>query len=152
MANPLTLPMVRRSVRNLLARPATRRYPVEIRDPFAGARGRIQFDVSTCNYCMLCARRCPAAAITVSRENRTWAIEHLTCIACGVCVDVCARKSLSMSPEARKPGTPLAEASGDGANGNDNGRTARRPGHEEWHSPAPETPAPVPAVSPAQPR
>jgi len=64
MANP-SRSDGRRSVRNLLARPATRRYPVEIRDPFAGARGRIQFDVSTCNYCMLCARRCPAAAITV---------------------------------------------------------------------------------------
>jgi len=38
-----------------------------------------------------------------------------------------------MSPEARKPGTPLAEASGR-RNGNDNVRTARRPGHEEWHS------------------
>lgn len=123
MANPLNLPMVRRSLRNLVSRPATRRYPTEIRPRFAGARGTLEFDVETCNYCMLCARRCPAAAITVNREARTWAIEQLTCIACGVCVDVCAKKSLTMSVTSRQVHTH-AEV----------GPQGQRPGHEEWHS------------------
>lgn len=141
MANPLTLPMVRRSLRNLVSRPSTRLYPAEVRPRFAGARGTIEFDVETCNYCMLCARRCPAAAITVSREERIWAIEQLTCIACGVCVDVCAKKSLTMSVNARPVhvrGEVVAGA---------------RPGHEEWHgadpapAPIPVAPAPVPLAA-----
>ena len=102
MANPFRLPMVPRALRNLVSKPATRRYPAEIRPRFDGARGTVEFDVETCNFCMLCARRCPAAAITVSREDRHWAIEQLTCIACGVCVDVCNKNSLSMSVGSRR--------------------------------------------------
>jgi NADH-quinone oxidoreductase subunit I len=124
--------MVRRSLRNLVSRPATRRYPYEIRPRFEGARGTIEFDVETCNYCMLCARRCPAAAITVSREDRVWAIEHLTCIGCNVCVEVCAKKSLTMSKES-KPVHTRAEV----------GPQGQRPGHEEWHKPAPAAEAPA---------
>jgi len=102
MANPFRLPMVPRALRNLVSKPATRRYPAEIRPRFDGTRGTVEFDVETCNFCMLCARRCPAAAITVSREDRHWAIEQLTCIACGVCVDVCNKNSLSMSVGSRR--------------------------------------------------
>jgi ech hydrogenase subunit F len=129
MANPLNLPMVPRALRNVASRPATRRYPTEVRPRFEGARGKIEFDVATCNYCMLCMRRCPAAAITVVREERTWEIEHLRCIACNACVEVCAKKSLSMSNEPRRPQTPADAHDG------------HRPGHEEWHSEAPEATA-----------
>jgi formate hydrogenlyase subunit 6/NADH:ubiquinone oxidoreductase subunit I len=125
MANPFRLPMVPRALRNLVSKPATRRYPTEIRPRFAGARGAIEFDLETCNFCMLCARRCPAAAITVSREDRHWTIDQLTCIACGVCVDVCNKNSLSMSTEARRVHT-RTEVTPDG----------RRPGREEWFKPA----------------
>jgi ech hydrogenase subunit F len=126
MANPLNLPMAPRALRNLFSRPATRRYPAEVRPRFEGARGKIVFDVETCNFCTLCARRCPTLAITVSREERTWSIEHLRCIACNACVEVCAKKSLSMSKESR-----AVQTSADGRDG-------RRPGHEEWHRAAPE--------------
>ena len=126
MANPLTLPMVPRALKNLVSRPATRRYPYEIRERFDGARGTIVYDVETCNFCMLCARRCPAAAITVARDDRYWSIDQLVCIACGVCVDVCAKKSLTMSEGSRHVHTK-AEIGPDG----------RRPGLEEWTKPAP---------------
>jgi len=139
MANPLKLPMVPRALRNLLSRPATRRYPYEIRPRFVGARGTLEFDVETCNYCTLCMKRCPAAAITVSREDRIWAIEQLTCIACGVCVDVCAKKSLSMSVDSRHVHT-MSEV----------GPQGQRPGHEEWHKPADVAPAPVAGTAPAE--
>jgi len=127
MANPFRLPMAPRTIRNLFSKPSTRRYPYDVRPRFEGARGTIKFDVETCNYCTLCAKRCPAAAITVSRENRTWAIEHLTCIGCNVCVEVCAKHSLSMSTDSKSVHTH-AEVGPEG----------QRPGHEEWHSPAPE--------------
>jgi formate hydrogenlyase subunit 6/NADH:ubiquinone oxidoreductase subunit I len=71
---------------------------------------------------MLCMRRCPAAAITVSREDRIWAIEHLTCIGCNVCVEVCAKKSLTMATDSKSVHTH-AEVGPEG----------QRPGHEEWH-------------------
>jgi ech hydrogenase subunit F len=129
MANPLNLPMAPRALRNLFSRPATRRYPVEVRPRFEGARGKIVFDLETCNFCTLCARRCPTLAISVSREERTWSIEHLNCIACNACVEVCARKSLTMSKESRAVQVPA-----DGSDG-------RRPGREEWHGAAPEAAA-----------
>ncbi len=128
MANPFRLPMAGRSLRNLFSRPATRRYPAEVRPRFVGSRGMIVFDVETCNYCMLCMRRCPAAAIHVSREERLWSIEHLRCIACNACVEVCNKKSLTMSNEPRRPHTPADAVDG------------HRPGHEEWRMPAPEVP------------
>jgi len=142
--------MAGQALRNLLSKPATRLYPIEIRPPFPGARGQIEFDVDTCNYCMLCARRCPTLAIKVDREARVWSIEHLTCIACNACVEVCAKNTLTMSKQPRTAATA------------EHGPNSRRPGHEEWR-PQPETPpcpddevtaatpptaaAPVPAVS-----
>ena len=109
-----------------------------VRGQFQKLSGTIEFDVDTCVFCMLCARRCPAAAITVSREDRYFAIEQLTCIACGVCVDVCAKKSLSMSVDSRHVHT-MSEV----------GPQGQRPGHEEWHSDAPvaATPAATPAAA-----
>ena len=138
MANPFRLPMAGRSLRNLVARPATRRYPVEVRPPFDGARGKIEFDVATCNYCMLCARRCPTLAIKVDRDARIWSIDHLNCIACNACVEVCARKSLVMSATPR---TAVAASAATGGH---------RPLHEEWKTDAPEAPeAPARAATPA---
>jgi ech hydrogenase subunit F len=127
--------MARRSLRNLFARPATRRYPFEVRPPFDGARGTIEFDLGTCVFCNLCARRCPAVAITCSREERYFAIDQLRCIACGVCADVCNKGSLTMSSRRREVHA-LSE----------NGAGMGRPGREEWHGlqlvkPAPAGPA-----------
>ena len=147
MANPFHLPMVGRSLRNLVARPATRRYPFEVRAPFPGARGTLEFDLDTCVFCNLCARRCPAAAITCVREDSYFAIEQLTCIACGVCVDVCNKKSLRLSTDRRAVQTHA-----------DDGPDGQRPGHQEWRKQAVVAPdarpaesgATSPAGSPAQ--
>jgi ech hydrogenase subunit F len=147
MANPFNLPMAGRSLRNLVSRPATRRYPFEVRAPFPGARGTLEFDLDTCVFCNICARRCPAAAITCVREDRYFAIEQLTCIACGVCVEVCNKNSLRLSVDRRAVHTH-AEVGPEG----------QRPGHQEWRKPEVVAPAPKPieagptpaAGSPAQ--
>ena len=133
MANPFNLPMMGRSLRNLVSRPATRRYPSEIRPHFAGTRGTIEFDLDTCVFCGLCVRRCPTLALTCSREDRSFAIEQLRCIACGVCVDVCNKDSLHMSADAPRVHLHVGAAAG-----------APRPGHQEWHqqSPAGSPPGP----------
>jgi ferredoxin len=127
MANPLHLPMVGRTLRNLVSRPVTRRYPAEARAPFPGARGTLEFDVDSCIFCMLCARKCPTGAITCLRDERYFAIEQLSCIACGVCVDVCSKDSLWLTGERRAVHV-AAERGPDG----------QRPGHEEWHGVIPE--------------
>jgi ech hydrogenase subunit F len=133
MANPLRLPMVPRSLRNLVSPPATRRYPVEVRPPFPGARGTLEFDVESCVLCGLCVRRCPTVALTCNRDEKLFAIEQLRCIACGVCVDACNKGSLRLSPH-RRPVHTAAEV----------GPGGRRAGYEEWHKPDPE-PEPKPA-------
>jgi ech hydrogenase subunit F len=138
MANPLNLPMIRRSLRNLVSRPATRRYPTEVRPRFAGARGTIEFDLDSCVFCGLCVRRCPAVALSCSREEKWFAIEQLRCIACGVCVDVCNKNSLSMSVDARPVHTHA-----------DVGPHGERPGHEEWHKEEPPVAKPTVQADPA---
>ena len=121
MTNPFRVPMMRRSLHNLLSRPATRRYPSEVRPPFPGVRGSIEFDLDSCVFCGLCARRCPAVALTCSREERFFAIEQLRCIACGVCVDICNKGSLRMSAAAPRVHLHTGAAPG-----------AARPGRQEW--------------------
>ena len=126
MANPFNLPMVGRSLHNLVSRPATRRYPSEVRPHFAGTRGTIEFDLDTCVFCGLCVRRCPTVALSCSREDRSFAIEQLRCIACGVCVDVCNKNSLHMSVEAPRVHLQAGAVLG-----------SPRPGHQEWHQEQP---------------
>lgn len=113
MANPLQIPMLGLSLKNLFSRPATRRYPAELRPRYERTRGHVEVDLAACVFCGLCARRCPANAIEVSREARTFSIEHLRCIACEVCVDVCNKDSLRMHVDA-PPVFTRAEAGPDG--------------------------------------
>ncbi len=96
MKNMIGMPLVGRSLRNLFSRPATRRYPTEIRVPIVGSHGHIVIDLASCTFCGLCARRCAPVAIVVDRGQKTLSLEHLRCIACGVCTEVCKTKSLTM--------------------------------------------------------
>jgi ech hydrogenase subunit F len=100
MSNPFRLPMLWRSLKNLVTRPSTRRYPAEVRPRPAGARGHVAIEIQSCVYCGLCARKCPCNAIVVVRDERTFSIEHQRCIACGACVDACNKDSLAFAPEA----------------------------------------------------
>ncbi|HYM82996.1 MAG TPA: 4Fe-4S binding protein [Candidatus Dormibacteraeota bacterium] len=122
MADLLAAPMARRSLRNVFSRPATIRYPVEVRPPVAGSRGMLEFDLATCVFCGLCVRRCPAAAISCSREERWFSLDALRCVACGACADACNKGSLRMSTDRRPVMVPATD-----------GR--RRPGIEEWRVP-----------------
>ena len=99
MSNPIRLPMALVTLKNLFSAPQTRRYPDEVRPPYAGFRGHLELDLESCVLCGICDRRCPCGAITVSREDKTLVIEHLHCTACGVCVDACNKHSLRLLPE-----------------------------------------------------
>lgn len=93
-------PMAGTAIKNLFSKPATRLYPFVKREPFAGTRGDISIDYPQCIHCGMCMRRCPAQAITVSREKKEWKIDHLSCVICGNCVLVCPKKCLFLDPHA----------------------------------------------------
>lgn len=90
-------------VRNFLSKKATRLYPFEVRDPFAGYRGELVNDIETCILCSMCAKKCPSQCITVDREKGTWECDPYACIYCSVCVDNCPTNCLSMRNVHRKP-------------------------------------------------
>lgn len=91
-------------INNVLSKPGTRRYPVEQRTPFAGSRGHVEMDPSTCVFCGICAKKCPANALTVSRDPKSWTLEPYRCIVCGHCADTCPKKSITMNPNHGLPG------------------------------------------------
>jgi formate hydrogenlyase subunit 6/NADH:ubiquinone oxidoreductase subunit I len=94
--------MARIVFRNLLSGPATRRYPYVIRPAFEGSRGRVTIDYPACIHCGACSRRCPAQAITVGREPKSWRIDNFACVTCGLCIRVCPKKCLRMENERPK--------------------------------------------------
>jgi formate hydrogenlyase subunit 6/NADH:ubiquinone oxidoreductase subunit I len=128
MPNPFKIPMLGQSLKNLMSPPATRRYPAEARVPFEGTRGHVEMDLSTCVFCGLCARKCPSKAIVVSREQKTFALEHLRCIACEVCVEACNKDSLKMAVEAPRVYTASeAGPQGTSPRGREEGKAAVKP-------------------------
>lgn len=97
-------------LRDLLKKPATRRYPAEKRSPPPGARGRLAIDLPACIYCGLCAKKCPAQALEVTRQPnpKSWTLDPYRCILCGYCVEICPPKCLRLEPEHFTP--PPADA------------------------------------------
>ncbi len=90
--------------RNLFSRPATRRYPFVKREPFPGTRGQLAIDPDRCIYCGICAKRCPANAITVSKTpSKSWTLDNYRCVICGYCVEVCPKKCLTMKQDYFSP-------------------------------------------------
>ena len=83
---------------SLVKGPVTRDYPAHPREPFPGTRGKLVIDSTKCVYCGMCARKCPAHAITVSRKpDQEWRFERFRCILCGACVENCPRKCLALA-------------------------------------------------------
>jgi formate hydrogenlyase subunit 6/NADH:ubiquinone oxidoreductase subunit I len=92
-------------LKSAMRKPATRRYPFEKREPFAGTRGSIRYELSKCTFCMLCQKKCPTGTITVKRQERIYEFDRLKCIVCGACVEVCPKDALHMDPKWAPPRT-----------------------------------------------
>ena len=91
-------------LKNLVNKSPTRPYPFKERPAFERSRGRIVFDETNCIYCSLCARKCPADAITVDRNDKSWELNVFRCVICGECVTACAvKKCITMTNERRHP-------------------------------------------------
>lgn len=88
---------------SLFKKPATARYPFAPRDYHKNTRGKISIDISQCIFCGMCQRKCPTAAILVTKSDKHWEIDRLRCIACGYCVEVCPKKCLKMENKYSLP-------------------------------------------------
>ena len=51
-------------------------------------------DPAKCVYCTICAKKCPAGALTVDRAAKTWTLDEDLCVACGTCAGVCPKKAI----------------------------------------------------------
>jgi len=90
-------------MRNLVVKKSTRRYPVEVREPFDKVRGELVNDIDRCIFCGTCAVKCPSQCIEVDKQAYKWNYDPFACIYCGVCVDICPAKSLYQKTQYRKP-------------------------------------------------
>lgn len=96
--------------KNLLSRPVTRSYPFkDIREPFPGYRGKIDFDTSKCDLCGDCARVCPAEAIEVDSENKQIKYYPFRCIYCATCVQTCLQRAITQDEHYSAPNTEKVE-------------------------------------------
>ena len=90
---PVMLPTV---LRNLLDGPATRLYPIQVRESFQNARGHVVFNDDKCTLCSVCALRCPADAISIDKESKTLSFHPARCIVCEVCVLSCPSDAIDL--------------------------------------------------------
>ena len=79
---------------SVFKKPETTCYPFEKKPAPEGLKGHVVNDVDTCILCGICAKRCPAGAITVDRAARTWEVDGFRCIQCFVCVRECPKNCL----------------------------------------------------------
>ena len=61
---------------------------------FARDDGKPVYDANKCVYCTLCAKKCPAGALTVDRANKTWTLDEDKCVSCGTCAEVCPKNAI----------------------------------------------------------
>jgi ech hydrogenase subunit F len=95
--------MISTIIKNLSSHPRTRLYPNEVRQLPAGSRGHIEFDVGKCVFCTLCAKRCPADAISVDRKGKTLVFDPYRCIVCESCIEGCAKEAIALFEQWRAP-------------------------------------------------
>ena len=71
-------------------------YQGKIEEVKAPSGGEVKFKSENCVYCTLCAKKCPAGAITVDRAEKKWEINKEECIKCGACVEAYRKDALFM--------------------------------------------------------
>jgi formate hydrogenlyase subunit 6/NADH:ubiquinone oxidoreductase subunit I len=97
--------MVKTALRTVVNRPVTILYPAEPAKKTPISRGHVVIDESKCISCGTCQRKCPAQALVVDREAKTWQIDRLRCVVCNSCVDTCPVKCLFMDTQYSAPVT-----------------------------------------------
>ena len=98
------------TLKNLMSKPVTRRYPHEPQIYTDRTRGHVENDMEKCILCGICEKACPALALSVDKEAGTWTIDRFSCVQCMACVRSCPPRtqSLTMRPEYAPPATSMA--------------------------------------------
>ena len=85
--------MMSNIAKNLIAPPATRKYPYEAYQYWPGSRGRLHIDLGKCVFCGVCEKLCPARAITKYGDKNdpdvTIDYNPFACIYCARCAEKC---------------------------------------------------------------
>ncbi len=98
---------IKEAIKRLVQKPYTRKYPFEDVEAADGYRGRIEFDISKCIGCSLCALSCPASgAIVMVRDERVKAktkrrpeFNLSICCFCETCAMVCPTKAIKLTKD-----------------------------------------------------
>jgi ech hydrogenase subunit F len=88
--------MAKVAIRTVFGKPATNPYPATAGKVTPLSRGHVTIDESRCISCKMCMKKCPAEAICVDKEEKTWTIDRLRCVVCNCCVEVCPVHCLFM--------------------------------------------------------
>ncbi|MEI8347426.1 MAG: 4Fe-4S binding protein [Pseudomonadota bacterium] len=95
--------MTKTVLKGLFSKPATVAYPMAKKEFPVGTRGAIINHLEQCIYCGICDKKCPTNAIKVVREPKSWKIDHLGCIQCHNCVEICPKKCLEQLTQSADP-------------------------------------------------
>ena len=95
--------MANTAIRTVVSKPATILYPVQAAKKTDLSRGHVTIDPARCISCGTCQRKCPAQAIIISKEAKTWQIDRFRCVVCNSCVDTCPVKCLFMDNQYTAP-------------------------------------------------
>jgi formate hydrogenlyase subunit 6/NADH:ubiquinone oxidoreductase subunit I len=94
--------MLSETMKHVLKRPATIRYPyVKVEMP-AKFRGKIKFHSDKCIGCKACMRDCPSKVINIIKvADKKFEAEFLNdrCVFCAQCVDTCPKDALEATVE-----------------------------------------------------
>jgi len=89
------------TLRQLVSKPATVRYPAGPEKQFPNLRAKITFDAELCVGCNACVRDCPTDAIeilTVGEKQYKAILKTDSCVFCSQCVDSCPKDALHYTP------------------------------------------------------
>lgn len=90
-------------ITSALRKPSTRNYPSVKREWYDNTRGHVEIDEGSCILCGICSKKCPAGAIVVDKNARTWTIDRMSCVQCRSCVESCPKKCLTMMNDYTQP-------------------------------------------------
>jgi len=90
-------------VSSTFKKPSTRRYPEVKREWQENTKGHIEIDAGSCILCGICAKKCPADALTVDKQARKWTIDRMSCVQCRSCVESCPKSCLFMRNDYIQP-------------------------------------------------
>ncbi|GHT77935.1 hypothetical protein FACS1894104_0350 [Actinomycetota bacterium] len=99
--------LTKMALRNLVKKPATQLYPIELPSYAPMTKGQVVNDIEVCILCGICEKKCPATAIQVDKAAGTWTINPFSCVQCNTCVRLCPKQSLTMLNDYTKPAATI---------------------------------------------